>query len=198
MDGRRKGDLDLLLDLEVDGALEPAQRAELEAELEASPDLAQERQRLLRLQSLLEESRIPVRPDFRRCVMAALPTARWETRGLRAWRLPVALLVLLGGSAAALVSLGVAGSLPQASFFGAFSALFDLAVAALLTGAGLLSASWRGIGMAVGDVFSASLGLQVLFGAVVVGLNLLLVLLVRRPKRHAEKASGVARKRLGE
>ena len=54
-----------------------------------------------------ERRRCRCGPDFRDSVMSALPTAGWEARSPRAWRFTAAVIVLLGGLAAALL---VAGS----------------------------------------------------------------------------------------
>ena len=125
-----------------------------------------------------------MRPDFRAAVMSALPTAGWEARSPRAWRFTAAVIVLLGGFAAALL---VAGSAPAASGFGALAAVGGMLQAAILAGAGLLGASWKGLGLVLDELLSspASLGA---FGFLVLCLNLLLVSLIRR-RRPAPAAA---------
>ena len=117
--------------------------------------------------------------------MASLPTAGWEARAAQGWRFPAAVLVLLGALAAGLL---VAGSVPSSSGFSTLLAVGSLFRAAVMAGAGLLAASWKGVGLVVERVISspASLGA---FGFLVLCLNLLLISLLRR-KRPARQAEG--------
>ena len=71
---------------------------------------------------------------------------------------------------------------------GVVAALGKMAVATVVTGAGLLGASWSGLGMALGEVFSAAPGVLVGFALLLVLLSLLLVSLLRRPRATAEAA----------
>lgn len=171
------------LQLELDGRLDPRQRRELAQELDRRPELAAERRRLAALDRLLEESQQPVRPDFRSQVMSALPAAGWEARHPRTWRWAIALLVLLGGSSAALLGVGSARQDPSIPFGGAVAAMADLFTRAALVGAGLLAASWKGVGLAVGEVLSGSVATAVALSILVVSLNLLFVALLRRSRR---------------
>lgn len=176
------------LNLDVDGMLEgEEQRGLLETHLASCADCRRERDELLALESLLRRDALPVRPDFRTAVMASLPAAGWEARSPKTWRFPAAVLVLMGAFAAGLL---VVGSDSHSSGFSAVLAVGSLFRAALVAGAGLLAASWKGVGLVVERVISspASLGA---FGFLVVCLNLLLISLLRR--RRPARAEAVRR-----
>lgn len=180
------------LDLEADGA-PPAgpgtpNRRHLAAHLESCADCRTEQAALARTREALAASRVAVRPDFRDQVMAALPAAGWEARTPRAWRLPAALLLALAGSAAALAGFGSARLHPGLAFAGALAAVGDLFQTALLAGAGLLGASWRGVGGVIAELLGGSPGSLVAFVVLVAGVDLLLLsLLRRRPAPAAER-----------
>jgi hypothetical protein len=91
----------------------------------------------------------------------------------------------MGALAAGLL---VAGADPSSSGFSVLLAIGGLFRAAVLAGAGLLAASWKGVGLVFERVISspASLGA---FGFLVLCLNLLLISLLRR-KRPAPAAEG--------
>lgn len=159
--------------------------AELELDLAEQAKLApNERAALARVSGLLAESRVAVRPDFRAAVMASLPPAGWESRHPRTWSFPLAACFLLATFAASAVVFflgGGAGSGAGSALFGAAASIGNLLQAAVLAGAGLLTATWKGFGMAIGEALSSPVRM-ILFGAVVVGLNLLLISLLRRRK----------------
>lgn len=163
------------LNLDVDGMLPDEEQPHLEEHLAACPECRRERDEILALDGLLRASSLAVRPDFRESVMASLPAAGWEGRAPRAWGFPAAMFVLLGGIAAAFFATGPSSS----SSLGALSAVAGMFEAAILAGAGLLAATWKGWGMIFDEVLSspASLGA---FGVFVLCLNLLLVSLIRR------------------
>ncbi len=173
------------LNLDADGLLEGEERSRLEEHLAACAGCRREREDLQVLNGLLRRSAVAVRPDFRQAVLASLPTAGWEARASQGWRFPAAVLVLLGALAAGLL---VADSVPSSSGFSTLAAVGSLFRAAALAGAGLLAASWKGVGLVVERVISspASLGA---FGFLVLCLNLLLISLLRR-KRPARQAEG--------
>ncbi len=135
----------------IDGALDDSERAGLAAHLAGCADCRAEEARLRGLSARLAGSLAPVRPGFAAEVMSALEPAPWEARTLRAWRLPFALLLALGGAAAALFGGAAAGLDPGARSLGAFLALADLFGAALVAGGGLAAASWHGLGLGVGE-----------------------------------------------
>ncbi len=186
------------LDLEAEGALGPAETAALARHLDPDQgDCAacrEERRAIAALHRELAASRLPVPEGFAERVMAALPAAGWEARHPRAWKLPVAALALLAGAAAALAGISSAELHPGMPFVAAASAVADLFVTAALAGAGLLAASWSGIGLVLGELFSSSTGTLVAFAVLVVGVNLLLFFLLRRrpaaARASAERGSG--------
>ena len=165
------------LNLDVDGMLPDEERAHLEEHLTACPECRRERDELVALDSLLRTSSLTVRPDFRESVMASLPVAGWESRAPRAWGFPAAMFVLLGGLAAAFFVAGPSTS----SGLGALSAVAGMFEAAILAGAGLLAATWKGGGMIFDEVFSSPTSLGA-FGVFVLCLNLFLVSLIRRKR----------------
>ncbi len=182
------------LHLEVDGDLPADRSGRLAAHLGSCADCQAERRALLRLAEVLEQGSLPVRADFRQAVMAALPASGWESRSPRAWALPVAVFVLLASLAVALPWL--AGSMGGGhaaavapSLAGIAAAVFGLVRAALATGAGLLGATWKSMGLVVADLLSSRLVLAA-FAAGVVSLDLLLVRLLRarRSAPAAERA----------
>jgi anti-sigma factor RsiW len=182
------------LNLDADGLLGREERARLEEHLATCPECRRERGELAALGRLLQESRIAVRPDFRESVMASLPAAGWEGRSLRAWRFPVAAFVLLAGIAAALLSAGsIAGA--DSSGLGTLAAVVEMVWATVLAGAGLLKATWKGVGIVVEDILSSPVSLGV-FGVFVLCLNLLLVSLLRR-RRPAELPAAPGERRGG-
>jgi anti-sigma factor RsiW len=172
------------LNLEADGRLPRAEQRRLEEHLASCAECRRERQDLLALEDLLRRSAIPVRSDFRGAVMSSLPATGWEARAPRAWGFPAAVLVLLGSLAAALL---VAGSASAPAGLSALLAMGGMFRAAALAGAGLLAASWKGIGLVVEDVISSPLSLGA-FGFLVLCLNLLFISLIRRRRPSAAAA----------
>jgi anti-sigma factor RsiW len=170
------------LDLEVDGALEPAQRSELTAHLEACAECRAERQRSAALVERLAAARIEVRPGFAAEVVAALEPAPWEARRGAAWRWPVALFVALAAAAATLSALAP-GASSAGGWWASAGALAEMLVAGLVAGAGMVGATWSGVGAAVGEWLGGS---PVRLGLALVAVVLLNVLaarsLARRPR----------------
>ena len=115
-----------------------------------------ERDELARMDALLSESRVAVRPGFRDDVMRALPAAGWEGRSPRAWRLPVAVMLLLGMAASLLFGIHSAGASAGMPLAGAVAAVAEAATTGLLAGTGMLWASWRGVGFALDSLLTPS------------------------------------------
>jgi len=177
------------LTLDADGMLDGGERALLDDHLASCADCREERDENLALDALLQRSALPVRADFRESVMSALPTAGWEARSPRAWRFTAAVIVLLGALAAALMS---AGSAPASAGLGTLAAVGGMLQAAVVAGAGLLGASWKGLGMVIDKVIASPMSLGA-FGFLVLCLNLFLVSLIRRKR----PAGAAARSRIG-
>jgi anti-sigma factor RsiW len=179
------------LNLEADGGLPPDRRGRLEEHVASCPGCQAERRELLRMAELLEQGRLPVRPDFAASVFAALPATGWEARHPRAWRLPVAVFALLAALAFVLpwiaASHGAGAEIPAASILGVAAAVLGLVRAAIAAGAGLLGASWKSIGLVVAELFSSRLVLAA-FAVGVVCLDLLVVALIRGRRAAAAAA----------
>ena len=176
------------LHLDADGQLPASRRAELEQHCASCASCRAEREDLLALDALLQKNRIPVRADFKDSVLASLPTTGWENRSPKTWGFPAAVLILLAGIAAALFGsahLSAAGSGGASTLL----ALADMLGSTVQAGAGLLAATWKGLGMAFGEVIASPMSLGAL-AVLVVSLNLLLFSLLRR-RRSAEQ--GVTR-----
>lgn len=169
-----------LLHQQADGELERLDRQKLERHLAGCADCRAEREALVRLEGLLAAERRQVRPGFRQELMARLPAAGWENRHPVSWAAGVALVVLLAAGAVALTRGAGLASTPVA---GALVAVLDLFRSSLLAGFGLLSASWRGVGLALGRLLDGSwLNLAALV-VLVLGLDLLFLRLLLHTRR---------------
>ena len=172
------------VDLDLDGGLDPGagEKSALEDSLAEHPELRAERRQLEVLHEMLAESRIAVRPDFAAAVVSDLPVASWE-RSLQsnrapAWLLPLAMLVTLAVGAAAMLAFGGAGASHPA--LGTLGVVWDFVATTTLAGAGLLFATWRGVGLGV-EQWVAESGLNMMaLAAAVFFLDLLFLSLMRR------------------
>ncbi len=175
-----------------DGELATRERAMLHRHLVSCAECRAEQRELEALERMLAESRIPVRESFREEVLAALPGAGWEARHPRHWIAALVVVALLGAIAAALLGGSAARLEPVAPFVAAVAAVFDLFRSSVLAGAGLLSASWRGLGGVFEQLLRGSIWNRVAFGTLVIGVDYFLIrLLVRR--RRATETSTVER-----
>jgi anti-sigma factor RsiW len=173
------------LNLDVDGQLPRSQRDELDRHLAGCAECREEREELLALEALLQKSSIPVRPDFKDAVLSSLPTSGWENQHPKTWAFPAAVFLLLAGIAAALFGsahLEAAG--PGAS---ALVAMADMLGSTVQAGAGLLAATWKGLGLAFEEVIASPVSLGVL-AVLVISLNLLFISLLRRRRSAAAEA----------
>lgn len=170
------------LELDLDGEFPEARRAAYEAHLASCQACDQRRREMAQLVTLLRESRVAARPGFAEEVVRALPAAAWEARSGRSWSVALGLLLGFGGGAAVLLGWSAANMHPVGPWAGALRGILDLFRSSILAGAGLLNASWRGVGMAMSDAFSASWGAGFALGALVLAVNGLLFRLVRRAR----------------
>lgn len=182
------------LDLEVEGELPEDLSGRLAEHLAACRDCRADRRRLVALRDALVATRISVRDGFHTRVMASLPAPAWRPRRAaedrRAWRPAAALLLVLAALSALLFAAAGSDLAPAAPLAGATAALVELVGAALVTGAGLLAASWSGVGMAVGEMFSTSPLTLAAVAALLLLLSLLVAGFLRRPRpRTAEERS---------
>ena len=183
----------LLVDLGLDGALAPGESEALQGRIANDEALQREERELGKLHEVLAAGRVVARPGFTAAVMAALPeSAPWADRKLLGWRSVLATLAAV--LALALGAFGVAGARGADGVgFAAARAVADFAVSTALSGAGLLAASWRGVGMAVAAALD--LPATVIFGIGVVAVNALLVALLRRPRRRRAALAAALRRR---
>jgi len=178
------------LDLELAGELGDGDRKRLESHLESCSECRRERRSLVALDGFLAAGRVPVREGFQAQVMASLPVAGWEARSAAAWRWPLAVLAALLVAIGALVGMSSQDLAPGGSMAGALSALGDLFTTGALAGAGLLGASWQGIGLITAEALGRIPGGLVAFAVLVVCLHFLLFGLLRRRTAHARASRG--------
>jgi len=183
----------LLVDLGLDGALAPAESEALRGRIANDEALQREERELGKLHEVLAAGRVVARPGFTAAVMAALPeSAPWADRKLLGWRSVLGTLAAV--LALALGAFGIAGARGVDGVgFAAARAVADFAVSTALSGAGLLAASWRGVGMAVAAALD--LPATVIFGIGVVAVNALLIALLRRPRRRRAALAAAIRRR---
>lgn len=143
--------------------------------------------RLGALVAALDSDRVPVLPRFRASVMASLPAAAWEAKRPRAWAAALAVMAALLLAAVGLGLLGAAAETPAG--LGAAGALARLLGEAVVAGAGLTTASWRGLRLTLAEIWSGSPAALLLLGVVVAALNLLLWQLVRGPGAGTAKVA---------
>ncbi|HEV8240012.1 MAG TPA: hypothetical protein VGS57_11640 [Thermoanaerobaculia bacterium] len=188
----------LLVDLGLDGALAPGESEALRARVADDEALRNEERELGKLHEVLAAGRVAARPGFTEAVMATLPeSAPWADRKLLGWRSVLGTLAAV--LALALGAFGIAGAQGRQGAgmdgvgFAAARAVVDFATSAALSGAGLLAASWRGVGMAVAAALD--LPATVIFGIGVVAVNALLIALLRRPRRRRAALAAAIRRR---
>jgi len=175
-----------LLQMAADGELSRLEAQRLDRHLANCAGCREERRELARLDDLLAAATVPVRADFRDEVIAALPSAAWESRHPASWAAGVGLVLVLGGGAFALTSGAGVTSSPLVEIF---FAVLDLFRSSLLAGAGLLDASWRGLGLALGRLFDGSLLNLAAFGVFVIGVDALFLRLLLKTRRKVRQAA---------
>ena len=171
--------------LELDGALNPLQRKDLRDHLAVCFECRREQGELIALDEMLIASRIAVRSDFTEDVMSALPPAAWQARSPRSWGAAVAVLVMLLVGAAALVTTAGQGLTSISTVATLLATVADLFRSSIVVGAGLLGASWKGLGLAMQEILSGSIWNLLAVGALVLAVNMLLIGLLRRRYRYA-------------
>jgi anti-sigma factor RsiW len=167
-----------------DGSLTADQKSRLQQHLSSCPECQTEEAQLDALEGLLTRSRLSVAADFRDGVLAALPPAGWEARHPRTWSFPAAVFLLFGGIATAIFGSGGSHVGRSPSGVSALVAVAEMFHATMLAGAGLLAASWKGLGMVVASMLSSSTSLGA-FGVFVLCLNLLLLSLIKKRRPAA-------------
>ena len=175
--------------LELDGALNGGQRSQLRTHLVSCSECQEEQRDLIALDELMISSRVDVRSDFTAAVMSSLPTAAWESRNPKSWVAALAVVLLLAiGSGFLIATSGytLGSVLPLAA---AFSAVAEMLRSSILAGAGLLGASWKGLGLAFQEVLSGSIWNLLAIGTLVVAVDVLLVRLLARRAPSAREAN---------
>lgn len=180
------------LNMDAEGELSPAQRAELEEHLASCASCRAEREDLLALDGLLRKHSVAVRPDFKDAVLSSLPTAGWESRHPKTWSFPAAVFLLLAGIAAALFGSAQLGTAGSGSGSSVLLAVAGLVRATVQAGAGLLAASWKGVGLVIGEVIASPVSLAAL-AVLVICLNLILISMLRRKRAATAGALGRSR-----
>ena len=177
------------LHLECDGELPSADRSLLRQHLDSCADCRAESQELVALDKLLTESRIPVHRRFHDEVMSALPSAGWESSHPRSWVAALIVAAALGIVGAALLGTSATLVVLSCPIVGAIIAVVDLFRSTAVAGAGLLTASWKGLGLAFQELLAGSVWNLLAVGLLVFGLDFLLIRLLLRRNRTAEAAS---------
>jgi len=180
------------LDLDLEGLLAPADRARLAEHLAGCAACRRERESLQELHLRLAASLVVPREGFSGEVMRTLVPAPWEARAPIVWRWPFAMLLALGGLAAVLLGSAAAELEPHAGSFDAFVALARLLESAALAGAGLLGATWRGLGSGFAEWLGASKTHLAAAAGLVLAVNLLFLRLLRPTARSVAGGGGRA------
>jgi predicted anti-sigma-YlaC factor YlaD len=173
--------------LEPDGELNAGERSRLQQHLVACSSCRRERRELAGLTEMLEQSKIPVSDELRQGVMAHLPAVAWEARSPRSWVAALVVVLLLSVGSALLIG-GAGAEAMTAVPIAATAAVWELLSSSALAGAGLLTASWKGLGIAFQHLLGQSVWNIVAFGALVVCLDLLLFRLLFRRRSAASRS----------
>lgn len=185
MGGQNHSEMLQWLEEAIDGELDSSRSEVLEAHLSECAACRQENESVLRLHGMLSDDRVTVAPGFAARVMKALPVEAWQVRPARSFRLAMVLLLVFASSSVLLLSAsGVVGSAP----FTLFGSVADLLATAALAGAGLLGATWQGVGLVLRDLLTGSPTTFIGFAAALVGIHLLLWRLLR-PRQKARASS---------
>ncbi len=182
--------------LELDGGLTRSEAQELEEHASRCSECRTVREEMISLDSLLDEGKIEADPDLSRRVLENLPPAPWEMRRPASWRVAAVVFVALLATAYALTFQGepLGEALP---WIGTLAAMVELFRSAALAGAGLLAASWSGIGLALGELLSRSrLGFAA-FGVFVLGVDYLFLRYLWHLSRRQAVARGDSSERRG-
>lgn len=176
------------VDLDLEGQLPEEDKAQLARIAEADDRVLAERRALESLHRMIDEDQIAVRSGFKERVMSSLPRAWWEPQrakaGLPPFALPLAMMLILALGAALLLG----GAEETSRFTGIGLAVIDFMQVTFLAGAGMLFATWRGIGIGLGELAAEStMNLVAMIGGVVF-LNLLFFSLLRRPAAAQSKS----------
>lgn len=175
---------------ELDGGLTTGERSQLRDHLGYCEQCKAEREELIRLERLLADSHLAVRADFCDEVMASLPAAGWEARFPKSWIAALVAVVVLVAGAAALISSAGQDLEPAVPLAGAFVAIVEMLRSSTLAGAGLLTASWKGLGLAFQELLGGSVWNLLAVGVLVFAVDFLLLrMLLRQGQPVPERTS---------
>lgn len=183
-----------LAHLQLDGELSSGDARALAGHLAGCKECQSVQVDMASLSAVLDEIRVEPHPDFSRRVLENLPSAAWEMRRPAAWR--VAAIAFVGLLAAAWAT--TLGSEPLGEavpWIGPLVSIAELIRSSALAGAGLLTASWSGVALAVGQVLSRSTPGMVAFGVFVLGID---CLFLRYLWRLSRRRVGADRRWLGD
>jgi anti-sigma factor RsiW len=170
---------------QLDGELTLEEESGLAEILAERPELTAERRAMAVLYDALDADRVVVDPGLEDRILAALPAVPpWAAPARSGWALAAVSALLLAVTASLFLLTGAGSASPMG---GVIAALADFLVTTSLAGAGLLAASWQGLGMALGELLDGP-G-WIVFGAGVLALDLLLVQLLRRRRLAASERS---------
>jgi anti-sigma factor RsiW len=175
---------------ELDGALTTGERSQLRDHLVHCAQCKAEKEELIRFEHLLADSHLAVRADFCDEVMASLPAAGWEARFPRSWIAALVAVVVLVAGAVALISSAGQGLEPAMPLAGAFMAILEMLQSSALAGAGLLTASWKGLGLAFQELLGGSIWNLLAVSALVFAVDFLLIRMLLRQGQPASERSG--------
>ena len=177
------------LHLDLDDALRPAQRSELREHLMGCRSCQIEQHELAALDEFMIESKIDVRADFHTEIMSSLPRAAWESRHPRNWIAAASIVLILILGSGLLIASGSDSLGSTVPVVAAFAAVGELFRSAALAGAGLLGASWKGLGLAFQELLDGSIWNLLALGVLVIGVDVLLVRMLRKNRRSTEKVA---------
>ena len=178
------------LHAELDGGLTTGERSQLRDHLVQCGECRAEQQELVRLERLLAESHLPVRAGFSDEIMAQLPASGWEARYPKSWIAALVAVVALAAGAAALISTSGEGLGPAIPLVGAFVAIAEMLQSSALAGAGLLTASWKGLGLTFQELLGGSMWNLMALSILVFAVDYLLIRLLLRQGRPAAERAG--------
>ena len=180
------------LDLDADGELSAEEQSQLDEAMSEDPSREVDRAAFRTLHEWIAPGSIGAptidpSPDFVARVMDNLPRADWESRSeesrLAAWQMPIAAMLLFAVGAAFLLA-GV-----DSALLGTGAAIADFLATTALAGAGLLEASWRGLGWGLRQMFAESPAAVAAMAGVVLGVDALFVSLLLRRRRQVASES---------
>jgi hypothetical protein len=170
---------------QLDGELTLEEESGLAEILAERPELTAERRAMAVLYDALDADRVAVDPGLEDRILAALPAVPpWDAPARSRWAFATVAALFLAVTASLFLLTGAGSTSPMG---GVIAALADFFVTTSLAGAGLLAASWQGLGMALGELLDGP-G-WIVFGAGVLALDLLLVQLLRRRRLAASERS---------